>query len=606
MDRNMDRRPVRSSRSPRRGGENNFHGSAFYFGRNDALNAAEFFANRGGVGRDELSRKDFGGSLGGPIIKDRLFFFFSTEWNKEVRGKTRFGRVPTDAERTGDFSQSVTRPTCSLPAIGNGRPGTGTNIIPAASISPAGQALVQLFPRANQPFNESCHNWFESLPSPINFSEYNIRIDYNVTDKHKIFGRFTDDDWGNAFPIIAGGLWGDDAFPTVETAWSQPARQFALKLTSTLSNTAINEVQFSYSANRILVDPGNGGDINNNINTLVPGFFPDSAKVNGVDRPHPVFWGGIAPFFSSTGSDLWTTSPFRNALDIYSIRDDFSKVAGKHTIKAGFLFDSASKDEDSGPNNEAVQFWGTCPVTFGNYLADIDARNVYRIQRNRHDGRGRRPMEKSGVLFWRYLEDSANVTLELGHAIRSSMRRMMRVTGSPHLTRRAYDPSRPATDPCNGLLVPKGAGNICSGIPGATAPTEFSNRALRKNNYGNIAPRIGVAWDVFSNGKTAIRGGLGQFFLRERTSPVFAALTLNPPFRQTMGGHVLLDAPVVSAGLPSLCGAGSPARYIQSGGSNTLFMAVQHTGRSAAVERRRTRSRICRKPCPRPADQLRY
>ena len=451
-----------------RGGENDFHGSLFYFGRNDALNAGEFFANSGGGGKDKLRRNDYGGSLGGPIVKDRAFFFFSTEFNKEIRGKTRFGRVPTDAERTGDFSASVMRPTCSLPAIGNDRPGQGTNIIPAANISPAGLAVVKLFPQANRPFDQQCRNWFDSPSAPIDFREYNIRGDVNITNDHKIFARYTDDNWTNSFPILPGaGLWGDDAFPTVETSWAQPARQAAVKLTSTLSSTAINEVQFSYSANRINVDPGNGGDINHDINAAIPGFFPDSAKVNGLDRPHPVFWGGVAPFFSSSGSDLWTQSPFRNALDIYSIRDDFSKVAGNHTFKMGFLYDKASKDEDSGPNNEAVQFWGACcGNNSGNYLADI-------LTRGSRFGFSESDTQPVGNARWSNLEfyfgDTwkvrSNVTVELGARYSILFETYDARNEISGFSPSAYDPSRPATDPCNGLIVPKGAGNICCQYP---------------------------------------------------------------------------------------------------------------------------------------------
>src|SRR5215213_263408 len=110
-----------------RGGSNEFHGSLFYFGRNDALNATEFFANANGLKKDKLRRHDFGGSLGGPIIKDRIYFFYSQEFNREIRGQARFGRVPTVAERNGDFSRTG---ACSLAPIGNGRPGSGTNIIP--------------------------------------------------------------------------------------------------------------------------------------------------------------------------------------------------------------------------------------------------------------------------------------------------------------------------------------------------------------------------------------------------------------------------------------------------------------------------------------------
>ncbi len=106
-----------------------------------------------------------------------------------------------------------------------------------------------------------------------------------------------------------------------------------------------------------------------------------------------------------------------------------------------------------------------------------------------------------------------------------------------------YNPARPATDPCNGLVVPKGT-NPCAGIAGASTPAEFSNRSLRENNYKNLAPRLGVAWDVFSNGKTAVRAGFGQFYLRERISPVFGALTQNAPFAATVGGNRTLDGTV--------------------------------------------------------------
>ncbi|MEP6848376.1 MAG: carboxypeptidase regulatory-like domain-containing protein, partial [Acidobacteriota bacterium] len=553
-----------------RGGENQLHGSLFYFGRNDALNSAEFFSNARGLGKDKLRRNDYGGSLGGPIIKDKLFFFGSLEWNKEIRGKARSGSVPTVAERTGDFTNVRIIPhgnpdgsdkLCDGPAVG---------VIPAANQSAAGQTLVKIFPLPNlawSPAGKTCDNWATSANSPINFREYNIRMDYNVTDKQKIFGRFTDDDWGNAFPIIAGGLWGDDAFPTIESSWKQPARQAAVKLTSTLSNTSINEVQFSYSANRINVDPGNGADLNKAINTAIPGFFPDSVKVNGVDRPHPVFWGGINPFNSSTGGDLWSEAPFRNALDIYSLRDDFSKVSGNHTLKAGFLWDKASKNEYSGTQNETPAFWGACCANnSGNALADV-------LTKGSHFGFGESDTMAIGHARWTNLEfyfgDTwkvrSNLTLELGARYSILYEPYDALNKITSFSPAAYNPSKPASDPCNGLVVAKGAGNVCAGLS-STVPPEFKNRSLRSNNFKNIAPRLGIAWDIFGNQKTALRGGLGQFFLRERTSPVFAAMTTNPPFVKSVGGQrtldgtdglggafgtgFFLDNPTASAGVP--------------------------------------------------------
>jgi hypothetical protein len=541
-----------------RGGENQFHGSLFYFGRNDALNAREYFATRAGLERDKLRRHDFGFSLGGPIVRDRLFFFYSQEWNKEIRGSTRFGSVPTEAERKGDFRNrrnlSNGRGECSGPAIGYGwqadpHPGFATQVIPQANLSPAGLLLAQLYPLPNLPWSPNsatCDNWAQSVNSPINFREENVRIDYHFNKSHQTFFRYTQDHWSNPSPILFGaGLWGDDPFPVVESSWSQPSRQAAAKLTSTLSNTAINEIQFSYSANRINVDPGNGADLNRQINQAIPGFFPDDVKVNGLDRPHPVFWGGIAPFTSNRGSDLWTQSPFRNALDIYSIRDDFSKVQGNHSFKMGFLLDKAAKDEDSGPNNETPAFWGPfgcCLTSSGNMLADILTRGTrFGFGESNRMPVGNNRYTNLEFYFGDTWKVRPNVTLELGARYSIFFEPYDANNAISSFNPALYNPARPASDPCNGLVVPKGAGNPCADIPGASVPTEFSNRSLRENNFKNIAPRLGFAWDVFKNGKTALRAGFGQFFLRERTSPYFAALTTNPPFVRTQGGERALD-----------------------------------------------------------------
>src|SRR5882672_1397065 len=86
-----------------RGGTNTFHGGAFYFGRNDKLNAADYFNNLEGIGKDKLRRNDYGYNLGGPVVKDKLFFFWSQEWNRELRGAERHANVPTVEEKNGIF-----------------------------------------------------------------------------------------------------------------------------------------------------------------------------------------------------------------------------------------------------------------------------------------------------------------------------------------------------------------------------------------------------------------------------------------------------------------------------------------------------------------------
>ena len=90
-----------------RGGTNEFHGSAFYFGRSDALDSKNYFLEQADQPKAGLSGNDFGWTFGGPIIKDKLHFFASQEWNRETRGIARTALVPTAAERAGDFSQPV-------------------------------------------------------------------------------------------------------------------------------------------------------------------------------------------------------------------------------------------------------------------------------------------------------------------------------------------------------------------------------------------------------------------------------------------------------------------------------------------------------------------
>ena len=303
-------------------GGNAFHGSVDYFGRNDAVSAEDPFAKAQDValfaakgqhfphnGKDELRRNDLIWSLGGPIKKDRLFFFASEEFNREIRGFTRQSCVPTAAERAGDFSQDFNGPTqgnytgvqeptdqCGAlqPTLLTGTASAGNPLV-IANPSPAALATLAQFPLPNVPSSAATNfnNWVLSTPSPLNYREENFRVDFNVTNKEVLTFRYTQDHFNNAAPNLASsgqGLWGEDPFPAIESSWSQPSKDAIAKLTSTLGSTLVNEAQFSYSGNAIYTkQSGSSLQLSQNIQKALPTVFPASSKlVGGI----PTFWGG--------------------------------------------------------------------------------------------------------------------------------------------------------------------------------------------------------------------------------------------------------------------------------------------------------------------------
>ena len=526
-----------------RGGANQYHGSGFYSGRSDALNAKNYFLEQANQPKEELKRNDYGGSVGGPILKDKLFFFGSLEWNIEDRGTARTAFVPTDAERNGDFS-GPRIDGCS-PAIPNdpltGAPFPG-NQIPADRLSPAGQSYLKLYPSPNvTPSAGSCNNWVTSVTSPVRYNQQHIRTDWNMSNSNRMMVRYTHDSWKNNAPSIFTNLWGDDPFPSVDSNWDQPSQSFVASFNSTLGSSATNSLQFSYAANKIIIDRGGlNPDLNAEILSKFPTVFPLSEKQYGAETGHPVFWG------ASGYAALWNEAPFRNNQDLFIIKDDYTKVFGKHFFKAGVLASANKKNEDTNGNGSSMnsQFWGAAGVNgwgdaTGNVLADF-------LLKDMTWGFSEPTVSRSAPQRWRdfeaYAADSwqlvPRVTLDYG--VRYSLFNNPYTTDDKitSFVPSLFDPAL-GNASCNGLIEPpdKDWCAEANALGGSKGP----NRSLMTQDKNNIAPRVGIAWDVFGTGKTAVRGGVGQFFQRERLSPVLNIAT-NPPFVTTLTGIRKLDS----------------------------------------------------------------
>jgi hypothetical protein len=527
------------------GGTNNWHGGVFYFGRNDALNATEYFAKRAGT-KDKLRRNDWGYKIGGPILKDKLFFFWNQEWNRELRGATRSACVPTALEKVGDFSEFAGQANAGCGAPFPHLPGTSTPLVDITSQvgapSTGGLLLAQLFPDPNlsTPLSNG-DNWAVSLASPIRWRQENVRVDFNLNKSNTVMGRFTQDTWTNAFPNTLG-LWGDDRFPAVEGDWAQPAKQIVGKWTSTLSSSWVNDAEFAYSNNRInIAVSGENPGLLDQISEAIPPYWDRSLKTSPVGMP--TFWGGFSQY--GNYDNIWEIAPWHNDHDIYTVRDDMSKVVGNHTIKAGFFAGWVGKNEWAGATSTeyltgGTADWATQQAT-GNPLANVLYPNAI------WTGFSEPSTNTIVKLRWRDYEFYAadtfkvrpNLTLDFG--VRYSwMPAPFHPEGrftsfNPSL----YDPTKPASDACNGLFVvpgedPCGESNqqfgtaFSSGTPGV-------NRSLVETNKTMIAPRIGINWDPMGDGNTSVRAGFGQFFQRDRASTSFIQSN-NAPFALNASG----------------------------------------------------------------------
>ena len=567
-----------------RSGSNTFHGSAFYSGRNDALASYTYFSRRNAGlgqphdGKDKLRRNDYGYSIGGPIKKDRLFFFFNEEWNHEIRGFTQSSCVASAAEIAGDFTNTscgAAQPTFA-PALQRAGNPHALN-----AVDPAGVLLADYYPLPNKAADANGNNWSESLPTFLKWRQENVRADYTITPRNILMGRYVQDTWDN--PAYNGNqYWGDSPFPTINSGWAQPSKQIIGRLTSTISSTLLNDAEFAYSNNRINITPG-GTDpgLIAQLNSAIPTLYPTTLK-NNQQGSIPTIWGGLQQY--GNNANIQTIAPWSNQLDIYTVRDDVSKVAGNHTLKAGLFLGFNAKDEDTStassehPTFSALDYQVDSTrggVATGNPLANVlIPNNPFTLSETSTNIRAQ--------LRWRDREFFAGDTwkatqrLTLSYGVRYSM---LPPTYQPNgletnFQPSLYDPTKPASDACNGLLTVPGK-DPC-GDANKQFGTTFSsgvagpNKYLVNTNNHLFAPRVGIAYDVRGDGKTAVRAGYGMFYQRERVSRY--TLVANAPFAVTASNF---SRPLGGA-TPTSLGAGSAS---PSGGydtSNVVPVSMQY------------------------------
>jgi hypothetical protein len=545
-----------------RGGTNDFHGSVYYYARRDKFNAKNFFLEQSGQDKAPLNWNDFGGTLGGPIIKDKLHFFWSQEWNKDKRSVVRTSQVPTEAERAGNFSQSPAG--CSPPRPIDPRTGVAFpgGVIPANRIGQAGQLMLANMPLPNvTPAAGSCQNWVQAVSTPTDWRQENGRMDWTVSNSTRIMLRYTQDSWKAS--NSPNGVWGDDPFPVVGSDWNQPGKSLVAQLNQNIGTSMVNSLTFSYSANVIEVErSGSNAELATQLAGAIPTIFPSSVKQKGGEAMPMANWGSLGDY---GGGVLWNQAPWVNNQDLFVVKDDFSAVFGKHFIKIGALASYNKKNEEYlNASQESVSVNGVTGTGTGNIIADwVLADTVWNTTEFRNN--------PEVLQRWKdlefYIADtykvnsrvSADIGVRLTHFTWPYAADDRIASFDPNAVNRALGNS-----PCNGLLFPTSE-NPCSEF-GLAGGQEGPNRGLLPTKTVLIAPRLGMAWDIFGTGKTSIRGGLGLFYARERLSAGLG-LGVNPPFGGTSTVDRRLASNVPLAGSTDLS-FGAPSSGLEQDSSN--------------------------------------
>jgi Carboxypeptidase regulatory-like domain/TonB dependent receptor len=475
-------------------GTNSFHGALWEFLRNDKLDAKDFFASN----VPPLKRNQFGGDIGGPILKDRSFFFFSYEGFRERRGMTQATTVPNDAHRAGVFGAQIKNPTNSRCTAGGNVPGTdfvgGT--IPDACISPVAKAILKLYPEPNAGGEN-----FTSSPSAKNDSKQLIvRIDHLLRKTDQIFGRYIYDNNNQVNPFQPGGT-APAQFPGFSETLINRNQNFAFGYTHTFSTNLLNDFHAGFSR------------------TFNPTTYPNTPKPKDVGINFPVPDNvGLTDIRITGYSGVGNTvqGPFRYVFNTYQYHDTLIFVHGKHTIKTGGEV-RWHQENVRYQYTEAGNMLFTGNFT-GNGLADFLLGESVSFT---YGSLTRDVLFQRWKAFSVFGQDDYRVTPKLSLNLGLRWEYATPMIDKNGQTSTVFIDKQPTFGvPGSGVATTVLAGDKSRGL---------CDKCGYFPDKRGFQPQLGFAYDIFGNGKWAVRGGYGIFFAEFGSNLVLQNL-LQPPF----------------------------------------------------------------------------
>jgi hypothetical protein len=448
-------------------GTNAFHGTAYEYFRNQSMDAIDYFSKRANAPKPDNRQNQPGGNLGGPILKDRAFFFADYEGTRITRGVSRLTRVPTAGERAGVFTTAIKDPVTGL--------AFDDNTIPSDRIDPYAAAIIDLVPLPNQP---GVNNFFRNANLIDNSDRLLTRLDWRPNTADSVFGRYIYSNRTREIPGAFGGVidgTGTSAFG------NQKIKTDAIVAgwTHILSSRMVNEARFSWSRSR--------SDAVHQAFGLTP---PPEAQIPGAITD-PIVAGGfpgisVTGYFGGSGLGRLGSPDFLPKFqhtNQFEYIDTVTWLRGTHAFKFGADIIAPMKNEylDVPATRGSMSFGGTFS---GNPMADFllgyvsafQLSNVYVVDQRHWATMGFAQDD------WKA---TSRLTLNLGlryDFITPALEAQNRQTNF---------------DPATGSLLFASAGSL-------------EDRGLVRADTNNFAPRIGAVYQI--DDKTLVRGGWGIFY----------------------------------------------------------------------------------------------
>jgi Carboxypeptidase regulatory-like domain len=514
-----------------RSGTNHFHGTAYEYLRNNDFDARNYFD----VGAaPAFHQNQFGASVGGPIIKNKIFFFGNYEGFRQIQPNDLYNLVPNANQLAGNFSadtQQLYNPYVLDPTTPTGYAVLPGNQVPTSLFSAVGQKILALYPAPNGSYLNGTANYFNVATTTNNWNQFSVRVDYSVSSKDTVFGRYT----GNYQTAVSPGMtsYNEQIFPSAP-------KNLAIGWTHIFSPRLVNNFRYGWSHTAVGVERADGYDTAaaNPLGLLneedQPGSDgPPSIGVNGYGNPGNV-----------SGTDL-----VREGLNMWTESLMFQK--GKHQLTGGLdiRYEPMYLYED----------WSATSINFsGVYSGDPVADLLMGVPNTTRTSLGGPTMNLSMWYQAYYVQDNykVNRNLTLNYGLR-------------------WEHRSPPTEANNRV----GSFDIATGQDLTYPATSVLGlgRNMVKPVWNNWAPRFGFNWFPSNKANVDIKGGFGMYYLQGNINQYEVEVDTTQLYEVDQFNNPAVGDPVAfnldgTQGVPGMYSSAMTSGNFSAGGPTVSFV----------------------------------